>query len=148
MDREPWRRLTVRLLVCGARTWTDWLSIIHQLKAMAPAVVIHGRCRGVDLIAGTVAKDLGIAVAEYAVDHALDGPWPSAGPRRNRRMFNESKPTHGLAFGPLVRQPGSARTTGTGDMVRVMRRAGIPVQWVAEPGAAAIDLAPLAAKER
>ena len=175
----------MRILVCGSREWPGtWEDI--ELPDDDNVTVIHGaysRIIGgvqvsVDMLADFVARGLGHAVDPYPVDHAIDGPWPGAGPRRNARMLRDGKPDRGLAFGPLwkrkpIQVPNctcgrplwSSRLhdrkcplrnstmslaialfdstyihTGTGDMVSKMLAAGIPVRWVASPGACALDL--------
>ncbi len=158
----------VRLLVCGSREWSDGTVILDALRYIFPAVVIHGGCGkvhrisdkfqrtvGADLIAGSAAERLGIAVDPYPVDHAIDGPWPGAGPRRNARMLRDGKPDRGLAFGALWKPETAPRRghggvirdervgwrhTGTGGMCALMLTAGLPVRWIAAPGAAAVDL--------
>jgi len=163
----------MRLLVCGTRQWSgSWEDIAEHLPEDMRAhgvTVIHGACsrkinrrvRGglvpcevsVDMIADFVVRRLGFAVEPYPVDHALDGPWPAAGPRRNARMLREGKPTHGLAFGPLVKPGGASltaglKTTGTGNMVGLMLAARIPVRWVSAPGAASCEITALPAIPR
>ncbi len=148
-----------RLLVCGSRDWPGtWEDIATHLPE-PPAVIIHGACsrtsvRGrakcevsVDMLADFAARGLGMTVLPFPVDHAIDGPWPAAGPRRNARMLRDGQPTHGLAFGPLwrwqsTRTPGryTWRHTGTGGMVSLMLAAGLPVRWIASPDAPAVDL--------
>lgn len=147
----------MRLLVTGSREWPGtWHDIAAHVPWADGPVIIHGACSrfiggrqvSVDMIVDELARDMGSLVEPYPVSIDADGPWPGAGPARNRRMLRLGKPTHGLAFGPLLKRAGSTQTTGTGHMVGLLRRAGIPVQWVSEPGASAIDLAPLAPKER
>ena len=164
-----------RLLVCGSRDWPGtWEDIATHLPE-PPAVIIHGACsrtsvRGrakcevsVDMLADFAARGLGMTVLPFPVDHAIDGPWPAAGPRRNARMLRESAPTCGLAFGPLwfavvcgvcggddggrtecrkCNSTGRSRWkhTGTGGMVALMLAAGLPVRWIASPDAPAVDL--------
>jgi len=132
----------VRILVCGSRNWVDAdcvrLHLAMRLYSAAERVVIHGGATGADTLAGLNAPLCGAAVEAFPVDHAVDGPWPSAGPRRNARMLRDGKPTHGLAFGPLYRDLGgkglaTARVTGTGDMVRRMIAANLHVRWIPDP---------------
>ncbi len=138
----------MKLLVCGSRIWPgSWEDIGEHLPESGDVTVIHGACsridaRGVevsvDTLAAFAARGLGLHVEAYPVDHAKDGPWPGAGPARNTRMLRLSSPDRGLAFGPLWRT--ADRTTGTGDMVSKMLKAGLVVRWVSKPGAAAVDL--------
>ncbi len=128
----------MRLLVCGARTWTDRETMRRALNAIhpRPIVIIHGAARGADSLAGEIAKTARVAVVEFPADWQGDGR--AAGPIRNQRMLTEGKPDRCLAFGPLWRSPG--RVSGTGDMVTRCLRAGLPVRWVSEPGAEAVEL--------
>lgn len=164
----------MRLLVCGSRDWTDSGEIAFHLALIFGTdpnrLVIHGNCgdlnhrergkrvpMGADVLAGWCAAGVGAGVEVYPVDHALDGPWPEAGPRRNLRMFRESRPDRGLAFGALWERVAPPRQekqyglfdvaavmrferTGTGGMVKIMLDAGVPVRWVAAPGARYVDL--------
>jgi len=154
----------VRLLVCGSREWSGtWEDIAEHLPDDMRArgvTVIHGACSrkarfvgtdvfdetSVDMLADFAARRLGLNVEPYPVDHALDGPWPAADPRRTARMLRDGKPTHGLAFGPLVKPAGASlmaglKTTDTGSTVGLMLAARIPVRWVPAPGEPAQDLA-------
>lgn len=126
-----------RVLVCGGRHYADRAKVYSTLDALSPeppdnphpgrwlpqgVTIITGKCpTGADQIAGDWAIVNWTGLEEYPVDHALDGPWPAAGPRRNQRMLERSRPTLGIAF------PGGR---GTADMVRRMRAAGIPVQVI------------------
>lgn len=140
------------------------VTIIHG----ACSRVLRGVQVSVDMIADWIAHGLGFGIDAYPVDHAKDGPWPGAGPQRNARMLRESRPDRGLAFGALWKEdidpwrcnrcgaPCSRvsdhhpwcstkfeppqKPTGTGGMVAKMLHAGLPVRWIAAPGAEAIDL--------
>lgn len=87
--------------------------------------VVHGACHlgGVDEAADAVARELGCEVRAYPVDHAVDGPWPAAGPRRNLRMLQESGAERLLAL-PCP------RSRGTRSAVTAARKLGIPVRVV------------------
>lgn len=129
------RRLVV--LVCGARDWTQRAVIKEWLAKLHPgSIVVHGGCgkrddkgvaiEGADLIAADVARELGLEVRAYPVDHALDGPWPGAGPRRNQRQLDAEQPDVVLAFTYALRKPGN-QPTGTGDMCLRAVEAGVRV---------------------
>jgi len=142
----------MRLLVCGSRDWHGtWEDIAVHLPDVDDLTIIHGACsridsRGVqvsvDSIVAWIAPQLGHAVEAYPVNHGLDGPWPGAGPARNRRML-AVKPDRGLAFGPLWKMDPSwkrYRPTGTGHMVGLMLAAKLPVRWILAPTLDAVDL--------
>lgn len=126
----------MKVLVCGPRDWVEQKSIERELKKLPEGtIVVHGGAKGVDEIAGFVAKLLGFKVRRYRVDHDLDGPWPAAGPRRNKRMLESEHPSAdgtfvdlGLAFARS-----EDYTKGTGGMVRLMLQKGVKVEKIVRP---------------
>lgn len=147
----------MRLLVCGSRDWPGtWEDIAVHLPEVDDLTIIHGACsridsRGVqvsvDMIVDFVARGLGHGIERYPVNHGMDGPWPGAGPARNRRML-AVRPDRGLAFGTLWKMDPSwtrYRPTGTGHMVGLMLAARLPVRWVLAPSSDAVDLAKMPA---
>lgn len=108
------------LLVCGGRHFADVdraVRVLSAYHAKTPiARLVHGGGRGADTIAGAWAAVNTIQVEIYQADWRTHGR--AAGPIRNRRMLAEGRPDAVLAF------PG---TTGTADMKRAARLAGIPV---------------------
>jgi hypothetical protein len=58
----------------------------------------------------------------YPVDHALDGPWPAAGHRRNERMLRSAIELSGVHGG--IAMPGH---NGTKSMCDLLEKAGIPL---------------------
>jgi hypothetical protein len=112
----------MRVLVCGARDWSDIGSIRRTLAALPPdTVVIHGAARGADSLAGEAARELGLRVRAFPADWARYGK--AAGPVRNRQMLVEGKPDRVLAFHADL-----AGSKGTADMVRQARAAGVAVR--------------------
>lgn len=112
----------MRVLVCGGREFGDKLLLYKTLNELARAeqidCIIEGDARGADRMAGWWARSNRIDNLRFPVTAALDGPWPMAGPRRNQRMLDESKPDLCIAF------PGG---NGTADMVRRCEAAGVKV---------------------
>lgn len=109
----------MKVLVCGDRSWTDRARITRALaKLPKDTTVIHGACRGADIIAGEEAKKLGLTVREFPANWSVG---PSAGPIRNRKMLDE-KPDFVLAFHPNIKT-----SKGTADTVREATRRGIKV---------------------
>lgn len=80
--------------------------------------LVHGAAAGVDSTVGEHVAGDGWAVTPVAVDHALDGPWPAAGPRRNRRMLDTHRPAVLIAF---------HGNRGTQDCIRAATARKIPV---------------------
>ncbi len=120
----------IRLLVCGGRHYADRARVYAVLDAVnrkhAIEALIHGACprdkngASADMLADDWARECRVPCEPVPVDHALDGPWPGAGPCRNERMRVTKRPTHAVSF------PGE---NGTADMVRRLRASGIE-PWV------------------
>jgi hypothetical protein len=99
----------MRVIVTGSTLWTDTAAIRRELtKLPAGTIVIHGDCRGVDALAGQVARELGLAVECFqkeSEDYRRYGA--GAWKRLNERML-ESGAELVLAFHPDLHQPGKA----------------------------------------
>ena len=108
----------------GATGWTDPAPIGRLLDAACPDLVIEGESPGggADILAREQAEARSIVVLACPVDHALDGPWPAAGHRRNERMFR-LRPTHAAGFVSGLR--GSTLSRGSAGMARICSH-GLP----------------------
>lgn len=122
----------MRVLVCGPRNMTDYWLVFEVLdgmhKATPIACIIEGGALGGDRFSRAWAERRGVAHDPCPVDHALDGPWPGAGPRRNWRMLKTKKPDQVVAF--VATPP----TPGTSHMVNVAKREGVPVREIVMEG--------------
>jgi hypothetical protein len=126
----------VRLLVCGGRDFDDVPRLWRVLDEInARRIREHGdgiRClieggqqkkrrdgsiAGTDYWAHQWALARGVDTERYHADWDAHGR--AAGPKRNRRMHQEGKPTHGLAM------PGGS---GTADMIEVLKAAHTPLR--------------------
>lgn len=112
--------MTVRLLVCGGRAFTDRdaafaaIDRIHTERGVH--VVIHGAARGADTFGGEWAHERGVAVLAFPAD--WEGLGRAAGPIRNQQMLDEAAPDLMLAL---------LGGRGTADMVRRATLAGVEV---------------------
>lgn len=110
----------MRVLACGSRDYTDRDKIFAVLDTLGPTILIEGRARGTDMIAGSWA-DLNLPPKSHL---KFPADWNryrrGAGPIRNRQMLEEGKPNLVVAFGGL-------NGTGTNHMVLIVKKAGIPV---------------------
>ena len=84
-------RRPLRVLVTGDRNSSNAFKsmITIELKELPyGSVIIHGRCRGIDLFADSIAKSLGIQTESYPVESE---DWKryglAAGPMRNTEML-------------------------------------------------------------
>lgn len=110
----------MKVLVCGGRDFNQReflfkkLDEIHSEKNIS--MIIHGCARGADTMAKEWADKRQIPHLGFPAD------WKSfrnaAGPIRNSLMLSEGRPDLVVSF------PGG---TGTADMVKKTRKAGVPV---------------------
>ncbi len=115
------------ILVCGSRNWTD-KALIHSWLSKLPkgTEIVCGACKGADVLAGEVARELGFKVTEYPADWRAHGK--AAGPMRNEQMIAEARPARVLAFTEALMR--DQRPTGTSDCVMRALAAGISVTIV------------------
>lgn len=116
-------------LICGDREWANASAIERELLAASKRfglpckiTVIHGGCRGADLLAGEVAVRMGIEVIEIRADWKRFGR--AAGPIRNKTMLNLG-PDEVWAFHADL-----TRSKGTANMVRQAEKAGVKTKVV------------------
>lgn len=113
----------MKILICGSRGWTDPRIIWRDLEVLAEmhpdAEIIHGAARGADTIAGEAAKALGLKVTEVPAQWTQFGP--SAGPIRNKQMLD-------MAPDRLIAYRCAGESKGTDHMVKIARRAGVPIR--------------------
>lgn len=109
----------MRVLICGDRNWEDVAAVEREIFCrLAPGdVVIHGACRGADLIADIVAEHFGLEREAYPADWKIGR---SAGPIRNKQMLVEGKPDEVWAFHANI-----AESKGTRNMLAQAKAAGI-----------------------
>lgn len=108
----------MRVIVCGSRDWRDPEPIRARLRQLPPdTVIVHGACRGADLMAGFVAQRLGLRVEPVPANWRAFGM--SAGPIRNRAMLRRGADLV-LAFG--------AEGRGTKNMLRLASVWGVPAE--------------------
>lgn len=112
------------VLVCGDRWWKDREKIKARLSTLPKdTMILHGACRGADLIAAGVAQELGMKVKAFPADWDRYGP--SAGPIRNRLMLDQN-PDLVIAFHSDLRN-----SRGTADTVTEAGHRKIQVEVIA-----------------
>lgn len=104
----------MKVLVCGGREWSNWAVMQNRLATLPPdTVIVHGACRGADLMADWLAKyRLNFKVRPYPADWKAFGK--GAGPIRNRKMYDAEKPDLVIAFHSDI---SLTTSKGTKDMV-------------------------------
>jgi len=118
------RPLSLRLLVCGDRHWSDYETIFNTIASLGKVdVVIVGDADGADRLARRAASGLGILTRMFIAEWKKYGK--GAGPIRNRRMIKEGKPNLVVAFHNDL-----SKSKGTRDTVELARKFGIPVRLV------------------
>ncbi len=114
------------VVVCGDRNWTNRKVIKDRLSKLSDdSVVVHGACRGADLLAKTVAEELGLSVVDVHANWKRYGY--SAGPIRNRFMVEEIRIHRVIAFHNDL-----TNSKGTRDCVRQAKFQGIPIEVITE----------------
>jgi hypothetical protein len=115
--------MSKRLLVCGGRYFRDQAredAILDRIHAeIGISVVIQDGASGADRFSRIWAEKRGVPFIEECANWDAHGR--GAGPKRNQKMLDVHKPDLGLAM------PGG---TGTADMVRRLRAAGVPTYEV------------------
>lgn len=110
----------MKVLVCGGRNYRDAAHVDRVLQQVCAegevTVIIHGAARGADQLGEAWGQRQGIHTEAYPADWNRFGL--SAGPRRNQEMLTKGQPDLVVAF---------AGGTGTADMVRRARKAGVRV---------------------
>ena len=108
----------MRVIITGSRDWQDRQAIDDALRDVGATLVAHGDAKGADWIANEVAHSLNLDVVRFPANWNKYGK--SAGPRRNRLMFDMVKPDLVLAF-PLK------ESVGTWDMADYAESKGCQV---------------------
>ena len=116
----PERCLRGVLLVCGGRDYVDRKRVYGVLDRVAARMEItalrHGAARGADSLAGAWAREREVDEQARPAEWVRLGK--AAGSVRNAAMLAEGGVVAAVAF------PGG---TGTADMVRKLKAAGVPV---------------------
>ena len=119
----------MKVLVTGDRGWSDVDRVVEVMQLLpSGSIVVHGACRGADVICAVVAEALGFIIRPYPADWA--GLGRRAGPIRNQQMIDaehlEGEPIDlCLGFHNDI-----ASSRGTADMLRRAAKARIPCRLI------------------
>lgn len=114
-----------KILVTGDREWDDIPRVVEALQVYPPGtILVHGDCRGADIICAAVAESLGFVVRPYPADWAKYKR--AAGPVRNQQMLSMEHRADEpidvcLAFHNHIED-----SKGTADMLHRVDKAHIP----------------------
>ena len=124
----------MKVLVCGSRSWDDWLAVAERLGRLPRGTtVIHGGARGADQIAARCASRLGLRIEEFLPD------WSNgkrAGLDRNLVMLDQ-QPDLVIAFW-------DGRSTGTTHTIAEASKRGIPAEVFGAKGGEPTYITPAA----
>lgn len=122
----PEASLVKKVLVTGDREWDDIPRTVEALQVYAPGtILVHGACRGADIVCAAIGEALGFVVHAYPADWAQ---YPrAAGVIRNQQMLTEEHRADEpidvcLAFHNRIED-----SKGTADMVYRADKAHVPV---------------------
>ena len=129
-DPDERRKLPVekyvhKILVTGDREWSDIPRVVEELRGYRPGtILVHGACRGADIICAAVAEALRFEVRGYPADWETHKK--AAGPIRNQQMLTvENKPEEPIDL-CLAFHNDIDNSRGTADMLGRVDRAGVP----------------------
>lgn len=121
----------MRVLVCGSRNWHNKEVMYRELDALLASgdlsatpskydstCLIHGACRGADLMAAKWAELHGVRTLAFPADWHKYGR--AAGPVRNQKMLDDAMPELVIAFHEDIEQ-----SKGTKDMLARAGRAKV-----------------------
>jgi len=113
-----------KLLVTGDRGWNDVERVVEVLGMFTHGtVLVHGACRGADVVCAAVGEAMGFNLHAYPADWANHGR--AAGPIRNQRMITCEHLDHDPIDLCLAFHNDIVNSRGTADMARRTVRTGI-----------------------
>lgn len=118
-----------KILVTGSRDWSDITSVIEALKIYDKStILVHGNCRGADIICAVVGETLGFEIRPYHADWDAHGK--SAGHIRNQLMIDAENKTNESIDLCIAFHDEIENSKGTKDCVSRANKANIPVIYV------------------
>lgn len=119
--------MSLTVLVCGGRNWSDESKILTEFsfltRSYSKITIVHGACRGADLMAEKVARSLNFETKAYPADWDKHGR--AAGPIRNSQMLENEKIDYVLAFHSNIEE-----SKGTKDMLNKVVKKNIPYKLI------------------
>jgi len=109
----------MKILVTGSRYWTSPSIVRCALSEYEPGTLIHGDCRGLDRLAGTIAELMGWDIIKCPANWKRYGK--AAGIIRNNKML-DLNPDLVLAFHENLTE-----SKGTKHCIKEAKRRGIDV---------------------
>ncbi len=115
-----------KILVTGDREWDDVSCVVEALSVYPQnTILVHGACRGADIICAAVGEQLGFEIRSYPADWSKHKR--AAGPIRNQHMLNAEHVEHEQINVCLAFHNRLAESKGTIDMITRAKKAGIKV---------------------
>ncbi len=124
----------MKILVTGDREWTD-IETVYAVLSQFPAgtILIHGECRGADIICKAVGESLGFVVRGYEAEWGKlppGVPYKAAGPIRNQHMLDvEHLPDEPIDF-CFGFHNNISSSRGTKDMMKRAEKAKITTSLI------------------
>jgi hypothetical protein len=125
----PVAALVRKILVTGDRNWNDIPRVVEALSGYRPGtILVHGACRGADIICAAVAETLGFEVRGYPADWKTHRK--AAGPIRNQQMLTLEHRADEPIDLCLAFHNNIEESRGTRDMKARAERAGVPTELI------------------
>ncbi len=120
VENNNWKYPHNKVIICGAREVGNEScreaidEFLSHLKKNC--VIVHGGCKGVDIIVDMYSRKRGLPVIVYPAEWDKHGK--AAGYIRNKRMLLEEKPDLVIAFHPAL-----DKSKGTKHMIETANKA-------------------------
>lgn len=125
MQQNPIRKI----IVTGSRDWSDITSVVETLKIYDKStILVHGNCRGADIICAVVGETLGFEIRPYPADWDTHGK--PAGIIRNQLMIDTENKTDEPIDLCIAFHDEIENSKGTKDCVSRALKANITILYV------------------
>jgi len=121
----------MKILITGDRNWDDYETVLVELQKFSASetVLIHGACRGTDIICAEIAVALGFVVKAFPANWEKFGK--GAGAIRNQQMITENHfPPNDPIDLCLAFHNDIENSRGTRDMLSRAEKAGIKTKLI------------------
>lgn len=133
----PCDKPILKILVTGDRDWDDIKFVHETLRGYrAGTILVHGACRGADVISAAIGQALGFEVRSYPADWDANGK--KAGRLRNQEMLDKEHTPESPIDLVIAFHRDIEKSKGTKHMLSISEKAGIACELYQLPAPGAI----------